>query len=158
MKALRPFRTPWISHPTTLRRIPKDFNLHHYKKVTAGYLLPFQVSLHFHHKQTQDDDTLAHTRVVTSISLQSVLRCDGLDLRKVSLMTAHHALCSNACACVPVCASVLKSELYLACTVLQTLLPFNFEGGIQQDQGCPDITGTTIDVTSKEKLLTCWVY
>jgi hypothetical protein len=41
IKALRPYRTSWTSRPTTLRRNPKHSNLHHYKKVTAGYLLPF---------------------------------------------------------------------------------------------------------------------
>jgi len=87
--ALRPFRTPLTSRPTTLRHIPKYSNLHHYKKVTAGHLLPFQVSLLFHHKQTQDDDTLAHIRVVTSISLQRVSRCDGLVMRKVVAITGH---------------------------------------------------------------------
>ena len=51
------------------------------------------------------------------------------------------------------CAGVLKSELYLACTVLQTLLPFNLEGGILQYRGCPCNTGTTCVVKSEVKLL-----
>ena len=41
--------------------------------------------------------------------------------------------------CVSMCVCVPESELDFACTMLPTLLPFNFEGGILHDQGCPDV-------------------